>query len=340
MLDVLIDSCIFRADRKRSKSSFRIIARLARAGKLRVHIPVYVKNEVISQQQEDVGRNIRELESTAEAIVRTTGAPALTTFSEDIVARVAAAQAHVKEHLATEFQEWMQEVRAVETPLLPDHGQRVTDAYFAGAPPFRSPKHRPDIPDSFIWEAALDIAKNCELLYVVSKDGRLRETAGEHDEMEGFATLDEFIEEACQDELAELIPVAIAKNVERIKALLPGQTEKLISYLENDVVNELAEKTVTHESIPDDNNEGIITSVDSPTNVQFDFAAAEHYGDGDIGIPFTATVDCELNFAIYKGDYYSLSNTEHISISERNSHYYDCRTKHTQSASRASSRSC
>ena len=70
----------------------------------------------------------------------------------------------MKEHLATEFQEWMQEVRAVETPLfLPDHGQQVTDAYFAGAPPFRSPKHRPDIPDSFIWEAALDIAKNCRL---------------------------------------------------------------------------------------------------------------------------------------------------------------------------------
>ena len=69
--------------------------------------------------------------------------------------------------------------------------------------------------------------------------------------------------------------------------------------------------------------------MDSPTNVHFNFAAAEHYGDGDIGIPFTATVDCELNFAIYKGDYYGLSNTEHISISERNSHYFDADQTYT-----------
>ena len=186
-------------------------------------------------------------------------------------------------------------MQAVEALVLPDHGQRVSDAYFAGSPPFRSPKHRADIPDSFIWEAARDIAKNCEILSVVSTDARFREAANKRDDMDGFATLDDFVEDdACQDALEELIPVTIAKNVERIKTLLPGQTEKLISYLENDVVNELAEKTVTHDSIPDDNNEGIITSVDSPTNVHFNFAAAEHYGDGDIGIPFTATVDCEL----------------------------------------------
>ena len=84
MLDVLIDSCIYRADRKRSKSSFRIIARLARAGKLRVHVPTYVKNEVISQQQEDVGKHIGELKSTAEGILRITGAAILTKFSQDI----------------------------------------------------------------------------------------------------------------------------------------------------------------------------------------------------------------------------------------------------------------
>ena len=39
-----------------------------------------------------------------------------------------------------------------------------------------------------------------------------------------------------------------------------------------------------------------------------------------LGLPFTATVECELNYAIFKGDYYTLgeAKTRKISIGERN----------------------
>ena len=40
-------------------------------------------------------------------------------------------------------------------------------------------------------------------------------------------------------------------------------------------------------------------------------------------------MDCELNYAIYKGDYYSLDDTEGIFISERNRHYYDADQEYT-----------
>ena len=45
----------------------------------------------------------------------------------------------------------------------------------------------------------------------------------------------------------------------------------------------------------------------------------------------TANVACELNCAIYKGDYYGLSETETqaISIQERNKHYYDANQNYT-----------
>ena len=293
MLDVLIDSCIYRADRKRNKAAFRVIARLGRAGKLRVHVPTYVKNEVISKQQDDIGKNINELKSAAESILRTTGAAALTTFADDIVASVTAAQAHAKQDLATEFQGWLQEVHAAEAPIQPDHGQRVTEAYFAGSPPFRSQKHRADFPDSFIWEAAVDIARQCGWLPVVSTDARFREAADAREDMEGFATLDDFVEDgAVQDALEELIPEAIATNIKRATAFLPQEKDNLIGYLENDVVGELAGKHVRHESIPDENNEGTITSVGSPENVEFDFKTPSTMGTETLGFrlprPLTA----------------------------------------------------
>src|SRR5262249_20887688 len=71
------------------------------------------------------------------------------------------------------------------------------------------------------------------------------------------------------------------------------------------------------------NHEATIVSVGGPKNVEFAFADVEHYGDGEIGIPFRATVECELNYAIYKADYYSLTDIEDISIDERNDHYFD-----------------
>ncbi len=65
--------------------------------------------------------------------------------------------------------------------------------------------------------------------------------------------------------------------------------------------------------------------VDSPEDLTFDFNNVEFYGGSEIGIPFTTTVDCELNYAIYKGDYFTLSEKKQaqISISERNEHYFD-----------------
>jgi hypothetical protein len=152
--------------------------------------------------------------------------------------------------------------------------------------------------------------------------------------MTSFSTLDEFIEdEECQDALQELLtPQIVAKNVQRIKDLIPtAGTDYLLRSLASGVVHELAGKTVRHSAIPDDNNEATILGVYEPQNVEFNFAELEHYGDADIGIPFTASVDCDLNYAIFKSDYHCLDDDEmdRISISDLNRHYYDAEQNYT-----------
>ena len=103
--------------------------------------------------------------------------------------------------------------------------------------------------------------------------------------------------------------------------------------MQTDLVNALDGKTVEDPSIPDDNNEGMVTGVNEAANVVFDFTKVEYYGDDDFGIPFTTSVDCTLNYAVFKADYYALDEDkmERMSIDERNRHYYDVDEEYTLS---------
>ena len=80
-----------------------------------------------------------------------------------------------------------------------------------------------------------------------------------------------------------------------------------------------------HVGVPDDNNEAMILGVNTPHEVSFNFDKVDYYGEGELGVPFEASVECEVNYAIFKSDYFSLSEEKmkDISIGERNEHYFD-----------------
>jgi hypothetical protein len=320
---VLLDTCIYRKHPKRSKPSFRALTRLASAGYVQIHIPEYVKREYLTYQQHEISEHVAKFKTAAGDIARCTGEPELLARAQEIAGIAAAMLENANDGIAGDFQAWIAASHAIEHPIKPEHGPRVTDAYFAGGLPFRKPKHRDDFPDAFIWQAALDIVAEHEELWIVSDDGRLRETAENQEGMEGLKTLEELIAtDECQDGLTELVPAMVRENIERLKNLLPQAERHLLGHLASGIAKELDGKTVRHYAIPEDNNEAVILSVDEPADADFDCADAEYYGDADLGVPFTTTVNCTLNYRIYKGDYFSHPDSD-ISISEWNDHYFD-----------------
>jgi hypothetical protein len=330
-MHVLIDSNIYRGDRKRNKPAFRAILRLAKAAKLHLHVPFFVKAEVLSQLQDDVRSEINKVRSAAYEILSLTAEANLKSQADSLVQTVAAMKQNVGVSIAADLQGWIKEAQAIEDPIAPDHGTRVAAAYFAGSPPFGNKKQRTDIPDSFIWEMALDLVQTNGQLIVVSNDGRVHKAADQHSVMEAYKSLEDLLKSpACQDAINELdASEAITNNIARIKGLLPEEQTTLQSWLDTGVVHELAWKTVRHHAIPEDNGEAQISSVNETENVTFAFTEVEHFGDGDLGIPFTATVDCELNFRIYRGDYYAMGDDDDISVSEWSDHYLDANKTYT-----------
>jgi hypothetical protein len=101
--------------------------------------------------------------------------------------------------------------------------------------------------------------------------------------------------------------------------------ERLESAVGDEAVGALDGKSVTDSRIPDDNNEGMIYLVGAPSEVDFDFDRVEYYGDSEVGVPFVAIIECTLNYAIFKSDFYCLDEDKaaKISTDERNDHYFD-----------------
>jgi hypothetical protein len=225
-----------------------------------------------------------------------------------------------------EFEAWLTEIRAEQYQVDPSYAVRVTTDYFKGNPPFKAVKNRNDIPDSFVWQTVLDLKKKYKPLHVVATDGGMFKAADEMDGIVAHKDLAKFIDTEESQKLLKALPSqVVVNNIQRAAAMVEDVKKKLESGLSSEIFRALDGKAVFDEEIPDENNEGMIYMQNEPEEVEFDFEKVQYYGDTDIGIPFEATVECTLNYAIFKGDYFSLpqEKMDNISIDDRNEHYFD-----------------
>jgi len=326
LIHVVLDTNVFSGDRKRQYGPFRALTRLCKAKKVQLHVPYYVKYEFITQQAQEVRKNLRAIRKAADAIGTVSAENRIGKFAEDLSKEATTLRKDAPNLVEQEFEAWLTEIRPEQYQVDPSYAVRVTTDYFKGNPPFKAVKNRNDIPDSFVWQTVLDLKKKYKPLHVVATDGGMFKAADEMDGIVAHKDLAKFIDtEECQKLLRALPNEVVVKNIQRAAAMIEGVKDKLESGLSSEIFGALDGKTVFDDDIPDDNNEGMIHMQNEPEDVEFDFEKVDYYGDTDIGIPFEATVECTLNYAIFKGDYFSLpqEKMDKISISERNEHYFD-----------------
>jgi hypothetical protein len=294
--------------------------------KAQLHVPYFVKHEFITQREEEIRKQIKAIRRAIHEISESTAHEELEAFVKNTQKETTTIKENLLDYPTEEFSTWLDNCHAIVHPIASEHGERVAEDYFKGTPPFKNVKNRADIPDSFVWHMVVDLVQKHKPLHVVANDNALYSAAKATENMIAYKTLEEFSNSPqCQDALKELTNEILAKNLERVQALLPKREKDLIEMVESDIVNALNGQTINDSSIPDDNNEGLILMIGSPEDVTFDFEGLEYYGETEFGIPFTTVVDCELNYAIFKSDYFVLDEerTKNMSISERNEHYFD-----------------
>lgn len=326
MIHLVLDTNAFTSDRRRESGPFRALERLCKGQKVKLHMPHVVKNEFITQQQQEGRRLLKEIRGLTKELLSVTRDEEIAGFAEETNDSAHDLRRKASNLFKQEWERWLTEVEVSDCPIDPSHGAKVMQDYFEGKAPFKSLKNRNDIPDGFIFQTIVDLATRHQPLHVVANDNAMRAAAAEVDGVVAHDKLGTFIDtQECRAALEALTEEVVAENVQRAGSLLSRATRQLKDAIDSKLTSELDGETVTDIAIPDDNHEGMIYMMNDPSDVSFDFEKTEYYGDNEIGIPFEAITECTLNYAIYKSDYYVLDEDEQakISISERNDHYFD-----------------
>ncbi len=324
MIHVLIDTSILRQDPQRKSAAFQLLTRMGNLGELTLHIPYFVRQEFISQRKEDYSGSLQEVERILTKVAKKPLQEDLKDSLEKQLAGVQATIPSIDEWLEQEFDSWCGHVSAENHPIKEHHGERVAEAYFSGKPPFKKAKAREDMPDAFILETVRDVLTGVERLNIVVGDKRLKAAFEQLKNTTVFSTLDEFIKsDQCQEALIE---TDVVENFDAICEELNQHKDVLEEVASRKLFDELVGYTFSDKSIPDDNNEAMISMLDVPTIIGIDFEQAEYYGGGVIVAPFGFEMSVLGHYYIFKSDYYILDEkrAESISVSEYdNRHYYE-----------------
>ena len=319
----MLDTTVYRADPRREKAAFKSLALLAGAGILKLYIPDVVRREFISQQNDQNSKPLNELGSSLSSLGRRPLPKAVADFLDDLKTRLEAMTPELEAFVEQEFDNWVKITSAEILPIQDSHGERVIEAYFGGHAPFRQAKWKDDLPDAYIWQTIIDLSRSHAELYVVSADKGMLAGCSGRKGVHGFSSLEEFVE---SKPFQTVLQTHFATSaLEEFLAMLYENSGLATSLIEGLIVEVLVGETVQSDEIPDDNGEGRILEVDSPTDVKLEIDQAIDHGEGLIVIPLSLRTEALLNYAIFRGDYHLLSidKIKKIDLSDRNRHYFD-----------------
>lgn len=153
MINVILDTNIYRNNPSRDNLNFKAIEKLANAGWLKLHIPYVVEREFQTQQREIYSKDLEKAKSGLSGLLRKQLSPDVFAKLNLLKTQLDAESKNILSDAEEQFVEWAESIDANRLPLCLVQAHTALEAYFHGLPPLKEPKIRDDIPDSFIVQA-------------------------------------------------------------------------------------------------------------------------------------------------------------------------------------------
>lgn len=320
MINIVLDTNIYRKNPSRSDLPFQALARLAKAGQVKVHIPYIVEREFQTYRRSLCQDDMRNADSALRSLLKKELSPATKTLVQGTLDGIE----EYKEALLLDAEQslpaWANDIGALRQELTIEQSRGALEAYFQGSAPLTEPKKRNDIPDSFIFQAIKAIP-NTSPLVVISEDGKLADAISPLENVSAFNSLAAFIEKESTQAL--IVDLDIADKLPQIIAILQqhqADTNEISSSINGEIGERLVNTTIHSSEIPDDNNEATVTGYYDAKDIELHFEEANYFGSGDIGVPFSLSIRVSAYFYIYKSDYYGMDLN--ISVVDHNDHYF------------------
>lgn len=322
--NVLIDTSVYRKNPSRSGLSFHALARLCHASIVKLHLPYIVEREFQTQQCAIYGKDFHAATSSIEALTRRGVSAAHAARLKAVEVELKALSEAVIGEAETTLGVWADSIGAQRHPITHDLASNAMENYFLGNGPVREPKHRADIPDAFIFQTILSLAKEATPLVVVCDDGRLATATAELKGVSLYRALADLIEsKEIQKEILDLDVIDNLAAISKVVEASENETHNLENELKRTGGPKLMWQKIHSNSIPDDNNEATITSYGDPENVEFFFDQLSYFGEGTFGLPFSFTAIVYATYYIFKSDYWALPEEKQVGISDHNDHYFE-----------------
>lgn len=320
MINIVLDTNIYRKNPSRSDLPFQALARLAKADLVKVHLPYLVEREFQTYRRSLCQKDLSSAESALSSLLKKELSPASKALVEATLAGIKEYWEAVLIDAEQSLPAWAADIGAIRQELTLEQSKSALEAYFQGTAPLTEAKKRSDIPDSFIFQAVKSIPTTSPLV-VISEDGKLANAISPIENASTFNSLAAFIEE--QSTQALIVDLDITDKLPQIIAIIEqhqAETNEISTSIGGEIGERLVNTTIHSSDIPDDNNEATVTGYNDAEDIELHFEEANYFGNGDIGLPFSLSVTVSAYFYIYKSDYYAMDLD--IGVIDHNDHYF------------------
>lgn len=324
MINLIIDTNIYTKNPRREDFDFKALEKLGKAHKILLYIPYIVEREFQTQQFLKSKGHIDAVISNLDSMLRNNLTVSTTKLIEKVFIKFRENYQIMLSESEQVFSNWATSINAKRIPLSQQQTKKAWEAYFKGKPPFKEPKIRKDIPDSFVVQSIEEVLHKLDLLYLVCEDGKIRDTFKENTKVLLFNSLNEFIQHnAVQEELRKLDFIDTLESIQKSIQSYEEDSRFLEYYIQTNLGDKIIDKEIEDYRIPDDNNMATISSYYDPEFISINMKDISYYGDGILGFDFTATLRVSIYYYIYKADYYGLPDEISPSVTDHNDHYFE-----------------
>lgn len=312
MIDVVIDTSIYRTDPKREKAAFRVLTKLATHGFVRVHIPHVVEREFSTQQIALLDTIFGESKKFVSSI-RKKISESLTNEVNTIDKAVESLRKKAEAEISSSLSNWATEISAEIHTTQPHHGDLVLTAYFSGGDPFSQPKERKDFPDAFIYESIRDLVKQKDAIHIVSADENLRISCAKLKGVKTYEALDEFLKSAPCVEAAHHLEHLEKLNL--FRSHIGAYAADFTAHINRFLLNYLPYKSFEDTHFKSDNNSGAVEMMDEPEDIEIDESKIEILGVDTLLVPFSCHLGALVYYSIFAADYWAMADNDTLGIS-------------------------
>lgn len=309
MIDVVIDSNIYRSEGLNKSQNLALLKDMGNNNFVKIHIPWFVYKECVT---ESIKIGNEQFENAIKTINKIPVHYREKNEIEEMQNKLTCLKNNV---IDIEEKKWRDFIK-ISNAKLYDYDKEIStqvfEDYFEGNPPFSALKEREDIPDAFIFQDIKKISQSVDdNVYVITNDKKFKKEIEEKiPKTTTYSSIDEFFKDPNFKSVKEKYDKFLSeKEAMKLKLLKLQFVKKYIKDCDVDIQEDVSEylSKINYLEFDDDNllsdsRNAIITHIELE-EFSISYESIKLIGN-EIFVPIIAICDANIDFPLSKHDYW------------------------------------